>query len=156
MDKLTLHVQYGAARRNVPAVSSMRRWSELALADIEKPVELSVRVVGEKEGRELNHRWRSSNHATNVLSFGTVSPPGITPKVLGDVVLCAPVVLREAKKQGKNPKAHWAHLLLHGILHLLGYDHENDKDAAVMEAKEKQLLATLGFADPYTVAVQGR
>ena len=152
MEKLTLHVQYGTARASVPAVQSIRNWVELALAGVPEPTELSVRIVGEEEGAELNKRWRNRGHATNVLSFETVSPTVIVPRPLGDIVLCAPVVLREARQQGKSPKAHWAHMLLHGALHLLGYDHECPKDAEVMEAREKRLLATLGFADPYAAA----
>ncbi len=151
MTSLKLDVQYGTTRANVPAVGSMRRWAELALSDMMEPLELSVRIVGEEEGTSLNKKWRNRSYATNVLSFKATAPPGVTPRPLGDIVLCAPVVLCEAKQQCKPVMAHWAHLLLHGTLHLLGYDHERQRDAEVMERQERQFLKTLGFADPYMV-----
>lgn len=152
MERLTLHVQYGTARSGVPAVRSIRDWAELALAAVREPAELSVRIVGEEEGARLNRRWRNRDHATNVLSFEAVPPPGAVPRPLGDIVICAPVVLREARQQGKDPRAHWAHMLLHGALHLLGHDHELPEEARIMEAKERRLMARLGFADPYAAA----
>ena len=111
--------------------------------------ELSVRVVDEGEGRMLNQRWRQRDYATNVLSFPCDSLVDLPVPLLGDVVLCAPVVLREAEEQGKPAAAHWAHLLVHGILHLRGYDHEQDTDALHMEQQEVAILARLGYPDPY-------
>ena len=113
--------------------------------------ELTVRVVGESEGASLNERFRHGNGATNVLAFSHDDPvpegEGETP--LGDLVICAPVLEREAADQGKSLEAHWAHMSIHGALHLIGYDHENPEDAHAMEARERELLALLGFDDPY-------
>ncbi|HSG64362.1 MAG TPA: rRNA maturation RNase YbeY [Gammaproteobacteria bacterium] len=114
--------------------------------------ELTIRIVDEAESAELNHRYRGKKGATNVLSFVGTEPsstPAEHERLLGDLVVCAPVVVREAAAQGKSVEAHWAHIVLHGALHLLGYDHESDAGAEVMERREKELLAVLGFPDPY-------
>lgn len=135
-----------------PSRAQLRRWlapvaAEFALADCE----LAVRVVGEAEGAALNQRWRGRSGATNVLSFPAGSMPELPgqPRHLGDLVLCAPVLRREAAAQGKPEASHWAHLLVHGTLHLLGLDHETAAEAEAMEALEVRLLATLGIPDPY-------
>jgi probable rRNA maturation factor len=109
------------------------------------PAEVTVRFVDEAEGRELNARYRGKDTPTNVLSFPYAPPP----EMAGDLVVCAPVVLREAAEQGKAPEAHFAHLIVHGMLHLQGYDHESDADTASMEQKEREILAVLGYPDPY-------
>jgi probable rRNA maturation factor len=106
--------------------------------------ELTLRITNEAESRALNHRYRGRDYATNVLSF-----PYQEPGMLGDLVLCAPVVAREAKAQGKPLRAHWAHLVIHGCLHLLGYDHEQSQAAEKMEKLEIRILRNLGFANPY-------
>jgi probable rRNA maturation factor len=111
--------------------------------------ELTIRVVDEAEGRELNRRWRERDYATNVLSFPADGLADIAPDLLGDIVLCAPVVAAEAAEQGKAVADHWAHLTVHGVLHLLGFDHEDDAAAAIMEDHERAILAGLGVADPY-------
>jgi probable rRNA maturation factor len=111
--------------------------------------ELSVRIVDEPEMRELNARYRHKDYPTNVLSFPAGLPPGVDVPLLGDIVICAPLVTREAAEQHKAPRAHWAHLLVHGTLHLLGHDHERARDAEVMEALERRILAGLKFPDPY-------
>jgi len=108
-----------------------------------------VRIVDEPEMRELNARYRHKDYPTNVLSFPAELPPGVDVPLLGDIVICAPVVNREATEQHKAPRAHWAHMLVHGTLHLLGHDHERERDAAVMEALERRILAGLKFPDPY-------
>ena len=131
---------------------------------------LTIRIVGSAESRRLNRDWRGKDKPTNVLSFPALGsaiggrrveqrhsrrfvPPasGLQPPALplGDLVICAPVVAREAREQGKNPQAHWAHMIVHGVLHLLGYDHEIDREAELMEAREATLLATLGYSNPY-------
>lgn len=112
-------------------------------------VEVTIRVVDEIEGRALNQRWRARDYATNVLSFAAEGVADIAPDLLGDLVLCAPVVVAEAATQGKTAIAHWAHLTVHGVLHLLGFDHEDDDTAALMEEHERAILAGLGIADPY-------
>ncbi|MGH8184312.1 MAG: rRNA maturation RNase YbeY [Rhodanobacteraceae bacterium] len=149
---LLVHVGYAATRRGVPASRSFRRWTEAALfgARHRKPAELSIRIVGTREGRVLNHRYRDKDYATNVLSFATELPRGITSPLLGDLVICAPVVAHEAREQGKPMHDHYAHLTVHGVLHLLGHDHQNERDAARMEALETRILASLGIADPYS------
>ena len=108
-----------------------------------------VRAVDEAEGRRLNHEFRGRDRATNVLSFPFEPPPGVALDHLGDLVICAPVVAREASAQGKPAAAHWAHMVVHGMLHLQGYDHETDEQAADMEGRETRILTALGFAAPY-------
>lgn len=156
MAKPTLEIglAYAAPRRGVPAVASFRRWVEAALAGARhrQPAEVSIRIVGAREGRALNRQYRDKDYATNVLSFPVELPRGVTAPLLGDLVICAPVVAREAREQGKQARDHFAHLTVHGILHLLGYDHLNDADAERMEALETRILATLGIADPYREA----
>ena len=111
--------------------------------------ELTIRIVGETESATLNEQYRKKKGPTNVLSFPFEMPEGIELSLLGDLVICAPVVKKEAEEQNKNEKAHWAHMVTHGTLHLLGYDHINSADADIMEAKETGILKGLGYADPY-------
>ena len=148
---LTLSVGYAAARKGVPSSPSFREWVEAALrgAKRRKATELSIRIVDAKEGRALNRDYRGKDYATNVLSFPAELPPGINLPLIGDLVICAPVVTREAAEQGKPARHHWAHMTVHGVLHLLGYDHIEDDEAEAMEALETQILARLGIADPY-------
>jgi probable rRNA maturation factor len=146
-------VSYATARAGVPAAASFRRWVAAALADRDAPAEVAIRIVGADEGRELNRRYRQRDYATNVLSFPAERPEGLPDDVelpeLGDLVICADVVAREAAEQGKRPADHWAHLVVHGTLHLLGWDHLEDAEAEAMEARERAILAGLGIADPY-------
>ena len=146
-----VHVGYATRRRGVPAPPSFRRWIAAALSDagLRGHAELSIRVVGLREGRALNRQYRGKDYATNVLSFPVELPPGVTTPLLGDLVICAPVVAREARRQGKSARDHYAHLAVHGALHLLGFDHRYERDAARMEALEIRILASLGIADPY-------
>ena len=139
-----------AVRAPTPAPASFRRWAAAALGARRRPVELSIRVVGESESRRLNARYRGRSYPTNVLSF-PCEAPALSAPPLGDLVICARVVAREAKAQGKTPEAHWAHMVVHGVLHLLGYDHERARDAARMEARETAILARLGYPDPYQI-----
>ncbi|HCL74542.1 rRNA maturation RNase YbeY [Stutzerimonas nitrititolerans] len=133
-----------------PGDEDFRRWCELALRQRSADSELTIRLVDEAEGRELNHTWRQKDYATNVLSFPADVPDELLDiPLLGDLVICVPVVAREAVEQGKPLEAHWAHLVIHGCLHLLGYDHIDDAEADEMEALERQLLAELGHPDPY-------
>ena len=136
-------VQIATRRAGVPHVRSFTRWANAAFAGARprrRPdaAELTIRVVGAAESRKLNRTWRGKDKPTNVLSFDG-----------GDLAICAPVVAREAREQGKQPAAHWAHMVVHGVLHLLGYDHENDRDAERMEARETKILAQLGMPNPY-------
>lgn len=144
-------VAYAVPRRSLPAAVSFRRWVGAALvgAKHRKLAEVSIRLVDADEGRALNKHYRGKDYATNVLSFTAELPPGIDLPLLGDLAICAPVVAREAAEQGKRQRDHWAHLTVHGVLHLLGHDHVVDADAERMEALERRILADLGIADPY-------
>lgn len=148
---LSLSVQRAlklAEREHAPRAPELRRWGRAALR--ERDVEVAVRLVGEDEGRELNREYRGRDYATNVLTFvyGDEMPLEGMP-LYGDLVLCVPVVVREAAEQGKAVEAHFAHLMVHGMLHLQGFDHEEPAEAEVMEALETEILAGLGIADPY-------
>ncbi len=133
-----------------PDDAAFRRWCELALRQRSADSELTIRLVDEAEGRELNHTYRHKDYATNVLSFPADLPDDLLDiPLLGDLVICVAVVEREAAEQGKALEAHWAHLVIHGCLHLLGYDHIDDDEAEEMEALERTLLAELGHPDPY-------
>ena len=138
-------VQRAVAARGVPGPARLRRWAQAALG--RRGGEVTVRIVGGAESRALNRRYRGKDKPTNVLSF-----PYDDPGVLGDVVICAAVVNREAREQGKAAAAHWAHMVVHGVLHLLGFDHIRPADAKVMEGRERAILARLSFPDPYELA----
>jgi probable rRNA maturation factor len=135
-------VQYATARAGLPAAATARRWAAAAL---ERDVAATLRFVGRAEGRRLNALYRDKDYPTNVLTF--VYDDAVP--LAGDIVLCVPVVRREAKAGGKTLRAHCAHLVVHGMLHLQGHDHDAPRDAARMEARETAILATLGVADPY-------
>jgi len=149
---LDVAVGYATSRKGVPASGSFRRWVDAAVkgARRRKGTELAIRIVDADEGQSLNLQYRGKDYATNVLSFPADLPPGLNLPLIGDLVICAPVVAREAAEQGKKPADHWAHLTIHGTLHLLGYDHEEDGEAEAMEALETRILADLGIKDPYT------
>ena len=151
--RLDVGVSYALPRTGLPSSVSFRKWVAAALKGRIREADLAVRVVDEKEGCSLNHHYRGKDYATNVLSFPAEMPQGLPKGVkmplLGDLVICAPVVAREAAEQGKSLSAHYAHLTVHGTLHLLGWDHEDDKEADAMEQLEREILAELGIADPY-------
>jgi probable rRNA maturation factor len=142
-------VQYGTRMPYAPAVASLRRWARAALPAGRRASWLGIRIVGEAEGRRLNRQYRGKDRPTNVLSFAADGLPAGARGFLGDLAICAPVVAREAKAQGKDLRAHWAHMVVHGALHLLGFDHQRRADAVRMEAREREVLAELGFGDPY-------
>lgn len=146
-----VHLAYAVSRRGLPAAVSFRRWVAAALAGAghHQPAELSIRIVDGDEGRALNKQYRDKDYATNVLSFAAELPAGIDLPLLGDLAICAPVVRREAARQGKRPHDHWAHMTVHGVLHLLGFDHIIDAEAERMEALERRILAGLDISDPY-------
>ena len=148
--KLRLSVQYGVARAGLPAEPALRRWAHAALKGLRRRrMALGMRIVGNAESAALNARFRRKSYPTNVLSFPFEAPPGTRSDILGDLVICAPVVRREAHTQRKPVNAHWAHMVVHGILHLRGFDHRKRQDAAVMEKMEIRLLKELGYANPY-------
>ena len=147
--QLDVAVSYAAPRAGVPASTSFRKWVAAALKGRIRQADLAIRIVDEREGSALNRHYRGKDGATNVLSFPAGLPEGVKLPLLGDLVICAPVVAREAAEQGKPVAAHYAHLTVHGVLHLLGWDHEDDKDAEAMEQLEREILAGLGLPDPY-------
>ena len=153
--RLDVAVSYAVARAGLPAAVSFRKWVAAALAGRIREADLAVRIVGSKEGRALNRHYRGKDNATNVLSFpadvaaGVKLPKGVKLPLLGDLVLCAPVIAREAKEQKKPLAAHYAHLTVHGALHLLGWDHQDTREADCMEQLEREILAGLGIEDPY-------
>jgi probable rRNA maturation factor len=139
---LLFDAQFGTAARNLPSRTQLRKWALAALGD---DARVTVRVVGQTEGRALNRTYRGKDYATNVLTFVFRDSPPFE----GDLALCAPVVAREARTQGKQVTAHYAHLVVHGVLHLQGYDHQNDAEARIMENLESKIVANLGYSDPY-------
>jgi probable rRNA maturation factor len=142
-------VSYGLPRAGLPAPVSFKKWAAAAVAGRILRGDLAIRVVDTKEACSLNRHYRGKDYATNVLSFPADLPPEMQVPLLGDLVICAPVVAKEAAEQGKSLAAHYAHLTIHGVLHLLGLDHENEREAEAMELIERELLADLGYADPY-------
>lgn len=137
------------ARARTPSRRLMARWADAALGPRGAGCELAVEVVSAPRMRELNRRFRGKDKPTNVLSFPAAPAPGVKPRPLGDVVICPAVLRKEAQEQGKREVAHWAHLIVHGVLHLVGYDHEVDSDATRMERREVAVLKKLGFPNPY-------
>ena len=143
LPELRLSVQYPGGKEGAPTRPQVRRWVRAACGI---PAEVTVRFVDANEGRDLNRDYRGKDYATNVLSF----PYAAGTTLSGDLVLCLPVLAREAREQGKPPEAHCAHLIVHGMLHLQGYDHETGHDdAAHMEAVEREIMDALGYPDPY-------
>lgn len=135
----------------IPAQADIERWITAALQSQQlTDAEVSVYIVDETESQELNTQYRGKNNPTNVLSFPADLPEEIDIPLLGDLVVCAPVVEREAQEQGKSLDAHWAHMVVHGTLHLLGFDHIDDDEAGIMEALETQLIIAMNYPAPYT------
>jgi len=149
---VAVSVRYAVPRRGLPSSRSFSFWVTAALAAARRrsATELSIRLVGTREGRALNREYRGKDYATNVLSFPYAPVRGERSAMLGDLALCPAVVAREAREQGKPVRDHFAHLTVHGALHLIGYDHEKVRDAEHMEAIERRVLASLGIPDPYT------
>jgi probable rRNA maturation factor len=149
--KLMVSLQKATRARNLPSKADLKRWVSAALDGRSEAAELTIRIVDEDEATELNRRYRNKAYPANVLAFPAQLPAGIDSAWLGDLVMCAPVVIRESAEQGKRCDDHWAHLTIHGSLHLLGYDHESSTQAAEMESLETAILAALGYADPYSM-----
>ncbi|MCP4695514.1 MAG: rRNA maturation RNase YbeY [Gammaproteobacteria bacterium] len=152
IEKVEIAVQTACEEVELPSVETITVWVNAALDNAryrpEKQVQITVRIVDEPEGKRLNETWRHRQGPTNVLSFPFDDSPGDAP-LLGDIVICAPVAAREAREQHKPATAHWAHLVVHGSLHLLGYEHEGEKQTAAMEALEVYTLQQLGYPNPY-------
>lgn len=148
--KLIIDLQLAAAFSEIPTLAQFECWVTAALADRLQSAELTLRIVDEQESAHLNQQYRNKTGPTNILSFPfTQGDDGLEIPLLGDLVICAPLVAAEAKEQGKPAENHWAHLTVHGILHLLGYDHVEDDEAIVMENLETAILQELGYPDPY-------
>ncbi len=145
---LELEVQRASTAAALPGDDDFLSWVRAALADHADAL-LTIRIVDREESRALNQRYRGKDAPTNVLSFPADLPPEIELPLLGDIVICAPLVAAEARNQGKPEMDHWAHLTVHGVLHLLGHDHQQHEQAKLMEGLEIRLLAALGIADPY-------
>ena len=147
----TIALQLATEHEHCPTLSQLSQWVDATLAATEAipTSELTIRIVEKEESRSLNHQYRGYDKPTNVLSFPFDAPPGIELNLLGDLVICAPIVEQEALEQNKNQIAHWAHLVIHGTLHLLGYDHIEDDEAEIMESLETAILNSLGYPDPY-------
>lgn len=146
-------VQLTVAEKSIPTAAKLKRWAKTVLEKQKSGGELTIRVVGPEEMQQLNFEYRKKNKTTNVLSFPLDIPAEFNNKIpmLGDIVICADVIKQEARDQQKTTEAHWAHMVVHGTLHLLGFDHEQDADAEKMEAEEIKILDSLGFANPYQI-----
>ncbi len=141
-------VQSITESNGIPSDQKLTQWCHAVIHDLNESKELTIRIVDEHESAELNEAWRNKTGPTNVLSFPFDDDFEHT-KILGDLVICASILEKEAKQQNKPLEAHWAHIIIHGSLHLLGYDHINSTDAEIMESKEQQIMADLGFKNPY-------
>jgi probable rRNA maturation factor len=144
-------VSYATRKPWVPPRRQIARWVRAALGRNRGAWSLAVRVVGRAESRRVNRQYRHRDRPTNVLSFNATVREADGRRLLGDLVVCAPVIAREARAQGKSRAAHWAHMIVHGTLHLRGYDHERDAEAERMERRERTVLGHLGYPDPYEV-----
>jgi probable rRNA maturation factor len=146
---ITLDLQLASSATELPTETEFQQWLEAAILPFQSDAEVTVRIVDAAESQQLNADYRGKDYATNVLSFPFQCPPGIELPLLGDLVICASVVASEAQQQHKTLQAHWAHMVVHGCLHLLGFDHINDDDAEQMETEEVTILQQLGFTNPY-------
>ncbi|MBB3169206.1 rRNA maturation RNase YbeY [Simiduia aestuariiviva] len=146
---ITVDTEIASTAPDLPSQSQLERWVTAAVGERRSEAEVSLVIVDEDQGQTLNRDYRGKDYPTNVLSFPADLPPELALPLLGDLVVCAPVVAREAAEQGKALEAHWAHMLVHGTLHLLGFDHIEDADADAMEALETEILHCLGYPAPY-------
>ena len=144
MPQLAISIQIASQLANTPTNAQFKKWAKAALR---VDTEVTIRIVDEAEGLALNLAYRGKDYATNVLTFPLIE----TPHLMGDIVICAPIVAKEASEQHKILEAHFAHLTVHGMLHLCGFDHETEAQAELMEAIEIQILAKLGYANPYLI-----
>ncbi|MGR5287004.1 rRNA maturation RNase YbeY [Vibrio maritimus] len=137
------------SEQGLPSADEFQRWLDKTIIPFQKEAELTIRIVDEQESHQLNHEYRGKDKPTNVLSFPFEAPPGVEINLLGDMIICRQVVEKEAIEQSKPLNAHWAHMVVHGSLHLLGYDHIEDEEAEEMEALETEIMLEMGFEDPY-------
>ena len=151
---ININIQNASTVKSLPTNEKIELWAKQALDKQHKDAEITLRIVDEEEGKLLNKNWRNKDYATNVLSFPAGEIIEHAPNFLGDIVICAPVVEREAQEQEKEINAHWAHLIVHGILHLQGYDHEEEEEADKMESLEILILNKIGYTNPYETELQ--
>ena len=137
--------------KGLPSFEDIHLWLSSAVTKFQPLAEVTVRLVDEQESHQLNHDYRGKDKPTNVLSFPFEAPPGIEMDLLGDLIICRQVVEREAVEQNKPLMAHWAHMVVHGCLHLLGYDHIEDQEAEEMESLETEIMKSMGYSDPYII-----
>ncbi|KEI70523.1 rRNA maturation RNase YbeY [Endozoicomonas elysicola] len=149
MATVHIDVMINSSSSQLPDQSELEKWATAAVGEHYKEAEISLLIVDEEEGTELNRQWRGKEGPTNVLSFPSDLPAELELPLLGDLVICVPVVEREAIEQKKSLNSHWAHMIVHGTLHLLGYDHIEDHEAEKMESLETDILGQLGYPDPY-------
>ena len=135
--------------QGLPTEQDIQLWLDKTIPQFQKSAELTIRIVDTEESHQLNHEYRGKDKPTNVLSFPFDAPPGIELDLLGDLIICRQVVEKEAEEQNKPLLAHWAHMVVHGSLHLLGYDHIEDDEAEEMESLETEIMQAMGFEDPY-------
>lgn len=148
---IILDLQLASNAPDLPSEQQFQLWLDAAVTPFQTDAEVTIRIVDEAESQQLNFEYREKDKPTNVLSFPFQQPPGMELPLLGDLVICAQVVSREASEQGKALHAHWAHMVVHGCLHLLGFDHINDAEAEEMEAEEILILQSLGLPNPYLI-----
>jgi probable rRNA maturation factor len=150
MSSVILDLQVATENENgLPQAAQFQRWLDATIPAFQAESEVTIRLVDEAESHELNLTYRGKDKSTNVLSFPFEVPPGIELPLLGDLIICRQVVEREAEEQGKPLEAHWAHMVVHGSLHLLGYDHIEDEEAEEMESLETEIMLALNYDDPY-------
>ena len=145
---ISIDIQYATGQHGVPDRKKINKWAKLGLAGIRDDAVVTIRIVDVKESATLNKTWRGINKATNVLSFPAGDNP-LMPELMGDVVICAEIIAKEAAEQDKHADAHWAHMVVHGILHLAGYDHIKKRDAKIMETLEIEKLRSIKLPNPY-------
>ena len=148
---ITIDIEYATQLTDYPKAASIKKWIKATLKGRNNDCIIALKVIDEEEMKMLNHTYRHKEGTTNILSFPCQLPSEVRANILGDIAICAPVVKKEALEQNKTLTAHWAHLVIHGTLHLLGYDHEQENEAVTMEKIETIILHNLGFPDPYRV-----
>ncbi|ARA77234.1 metal-binding heat shock protein [Pectobacterium brasiliense] len=156
MSQVILDLQIASEQvQGLPEEKDFQRWLEVVLPQFQEVSEVTIRIVDEAESRDLNNTYRGKDKPTNVLSFPFEAPPEVELPLLGDLIICRQVVEREAAEQEKTAEEHWAHMVVHGSLHLLGYDHIEDSEAEEMEALETEIMQSMGYADPYLAEKDG-
>jgi len=149
--EMNINVQIVSSEPVIPAGNELIHWARASLGANANDAEITIRIVDKNESRSLNNQWRNVNEPANVLSFPLNNDENLSPALLGDIVICAPVIRQQAAEQNKSTKAHWAHMIVHGVLHLTGYDHIKEDEAEIMESKEISILKNFGFPNPYSV-----